>query len=676
MSNPIGTIFSSFGINDDEITSQQSSWLLGLAYDALSDKCVEDGINLKITRDEFIVEYSLAYAKPTSDSILEYYTKISTAIFASKHDPTSALGFVAPLALPAIIGGTIAVGNVFSRNRYSTLQNDIVEELTKQAGQAVLTKVDSLLSDLAGGILGGGPNKPGKPAPPASGGGGRGETYGGTGSTQPIGANFVNYVHPTKKLEYNLGIPNTLRGTEPFDSSITNIDGVVSSCLTLKVINFKLPLEDDTFNQYYTKVWIPSIRDYLQGEKRLNTNLASLFTPDRMRDYIERVAEALQIYHFFINVFNYNLLGEGLNSNAGLRYIRETMFSTTNLQKLSLLRERLDGLPWPQTLDSEIAYHGFIYTQSDVNYSGNIMNVPDIFVSNLYQTGDAPSTTVIDSIRADVIQSTIDKLDFTDLTTGDNRANMLKMIGGICNTTDFQNSKVSSIQIEPFTDPVFNTEFVNNSLFYSTVSDAGSVSRYNDLTLICPQEGAHDYSPVPFYSYTNDVPGMLQATWTAYKNTGGQWNGFWRPVTNGCVLKTSAPEATVFTVSNVMFFCDEVPNYQLIDSSGSVTLRGGFVHVTPATQNCWLSNNFVEYPCINLDDTTGQYVVSKKTQKPYGSQLIVNMSVQTNFNQRTQYWKQIMESAGWAMGRTEDRMISSPKRTKRYGKDKSEDKEE
>lgn len=676
MSNPIDSLFPSLGINEDEITSSQTTWFLGLAYDALSDVCKTDGIELIITKDDFIIEYNVSHVKPSTKTIVEYFDKISTAVFASKHDPSKGLGFVAPpMAIPGIIAGTVAVGNMFKRNRYANLADDVIGELSKQAGQAVLTKVDQMLSDLAGGILGGGPNKPGRPAPPASGGGGRGETFGGTGSTQPIGENFVNYVHPTKKLDYNLGIPTSLRGTDPFDVNEITSDGVTSSCLTCKVVEFKLPTEDDTFNSYYSKVWIPLIRDYLQGEKRLNTNLASLITPDRFKDYIERIAKALQLYHFIVNIFNYNLLGEGMNSNAGLRYIRESMFTTTNLQKLPLLRERLDGLPWPQTLDSEMAYHGFIYSQSDSPYSGNLMNVPDIFVSNFSQEGTAPTLSAITSILPNIVQATIDSLDFQDLIAGGTRQDMLKMVGAICNTTDFQNSKVSSIQVEPFNDPVFNTEFVNNSMFFSTQASSTS-GVWEDLTLMRPAEGPDPYTPVPFYSYTNDVPGMLQSTWTPVKYGTSVWNGYWRPVSYSTVLKTADPHETVFLVSNVLFFVDAVPGYSVIDISGQLTTKGGFVHASPATQSCWMSNNFVDYPCFNYDSTLGKYTTSVKTQKPYGSQLIVNMSLQTNFTQRLQYFKQVMESSGWALGRSEDRKVSNPRRNKRYGKEKSEDVEE
>lgn len=670
MSNPIDAIFSDLGITESDLTINHARWYLDQAYDQIELKCKEEGINLAITRDEFLLEYDQTCTKTTFASLHNYVTKVSTAILASKEDEKHGLGFVAP---PNVVAGTVAgavgISRFFPGDRFANIASDVIGSLSDQAGQAVQMKVDEMISNISGGILGGGPNKPGRPAPPASGGGDRGETYGGTGSTQPIGTNFVNYVHPTKKLDYSLGIPTNLRGTDPFDKQYDKGGSVLFSALTMKVIKFELPREEPMFKSFYENIWVPQVRDYLQGEKKLNTNLAKLVTADRMQKYLETVGRALQIYHFFVNVFNYNLLGEGMNTNAGLRFIREDMFSTTNLQRLSLLKERLDGLPWPQTFDSEIAYHGLIYTQSDIPFSGCIMNVPDIFLSNVYVPVAGDEVCVIDSIRPDIIQDTLDKLDFRDLTQGTDREDMLRFIGAICNTTNFQSSMVSSVQIEPYTDPVFNTEYVNNNVYLSQVPNPASANAFDTVRIIYPRSGVNSYDPVDFYSYTNDVPGMLQGTFAPTANNNAYYEGFWQPVPTITAFSTTNPTATVTNVSNIMFFVDSIPNQTLVDGVGAVSSRGGFVHSNPSTQSCWKSNDFIEQPTYVRDTTNSKWSNRSNQLKPYGSQLIVNMSIQQCFQQRKQYFSQIMESSGWAIGRDMSGMkVSNSGRKKRYGK--------
>lgn len=433
MSNPEDKIRSSLGINGNDLTSEQARIICFAAYDNLEQSCKEKGIELDITQDQFFLDYENEHEHLTLESVLDYIYTIGTCILAAKVDPSAGqLGFVVnPATVAGTIAGTTAMANIITgrklgQSKLQILKSSLLDDLTA-AGvdgltQAASLGIDKIIGDISGGILG-----RGGPQGPAGGGGGRGQTFGGTGNIQPIGSNFANHVHPTVKLSYNLGIEGTTRGTDPFDSQLDDDTQVIHSCLTIKLSVFRFPTDEDFFNSYYSKVWIPQIRDYLQGEKRLNTNLSLLVTADRMKKYIERVGKALQVYHFFTNVFNYNQLGGGLNTNQGLRYLREDMFSTTNLQKLGLLRERLDGLPWPQTLDSEIAYHSLIYTQSDVPYSGYRMVAPDIFEGNTHATNPGWAN-VITTLKSDIIQQQLDGLDFYGDT---DRENIFKMIGAI-----------------------------------------------------------------------------------------------------------------------------------------------------------------------------------------------------------------------------------------------------
>jgi hypothetical protein len=684
MSNPIDKYMSDLGINEKDLTSSQAHWFLRLAYNDLRDNCEKEGIVLQIDEQEFVAEYSLEHPVADYDSMFCYVSNIFTAIYASKHEPEHALGYVIPPAIPGVISGGASIASQFLRSqRFSNLSSDLMSSLGDQAKSLARAKLDDVIAKMEGGILGGKPNTPGGPKPPGSGGGGRGSTFGGTGSTQPIGSNFANHVHPTAKLDYNMGMESTLRGTEPFDRQQVISSGVISSSLTLKQMGWALPINDDMFYSYFVQIWTPTIRDALQGEKRLNSNLASLLSPVRLKQYIETVALSLQTYHFFTNLFNYSLLETGANTNSGLRYIREEMFTTTNLQKMSLLRERLDSLPWPQTLDSEIAYNGLIYTQSDGPFSGYRMNVPPIFEENINPIATSTNNVVnvITSIRPNVIQEQIDALDFI---VSPDRENMLKMIGAICNTTNFQNSRVGSFQLEPYTDEVYNTQFTNSGVYMRGTVSSSDASKFEPFSVIYPVQADNDSEAVPYYSYSRDVPGMLQATWSPLDPTGQHWLGYWYPVTSQTTYRLNAQTTgvgpLVTALSNVFFYVEDIPNNALIGHSGDVATKGGFAMVHPNTQSCWLSNNFVVNPII-VDEVAqhNKYSSGSFYQKPYGSELITNMSLTNNKIQRLNYFKQIMETDAWSAGRSDNKAMGTaekPRRRKRYGKDATMDTEE
>lgn len=670
---------------DRSISPYNTGIVLDSLYNSLVLFCKREDIPLSLDKDDFVVGYSFKYSEPSINTISEYFEHTLNLVQCHKDsDAPSQLGLVLPvspgnpMANPAMSPQTSGSGSSdfikILQQEYSDLAKSTMSKVGKATADAVSAKTQEMLGTIAGGIL----NNAGGTQGPAQGGGGRGETFGGVGNVGSINENFSNYEHPTVKLDYSLGILGTTKGTSPFDQQYNdpnNSNIVLESPLTLKVVEFILPNDEDYFNTYFSQEWVPYIREALQGEKRLNTNLSLLLTPTRMKTYIQKVATAMQIYHFFVNVFNYCRLSEGMDMNAGLRYMREQMFTTTNLQKLSLLRSRLDSLPWPQTLDSEIAYQGMIYTQSDCPFSGMRMNVPDIFVSSTptFSSSTENTYSVITSLHGDLIQGQLDSLDYQNDPAAE-RIDALKMIGSICNTTEFQKSRVGSFQFEPFTDPIYNNQFANSGVTMDQTPSPTSAN-FAPLTVNFPVKGEHIYTPVNYYSYTNDVPGMLQATWTPAKTSAAtDWLGFWKPRAGTTVFKRK-PNQEVSTKSNIMFFIANKGTDTLVDQTGAVADRGGFMHANIDIQSCWAANDFVENPVWTsvlgaVDATTVQ-------KKPFGSQRIINMSLELNNYQRIQYFRQIMETSGWAIGRGSISSSSTPSRSKgRYSSKKKDSESE
>merc|ERR1711966_621613 len=245
------------------------------------------------------------------------------------------------------------------------------------------------------------------------------------------------YMHhePVKNvLNWSLLLENTMQGTEPFWDS-----GSTSTCFVAKFNMIQFPNDDVELKKYYETVLIPVLRNAVQANKRYNADLSVFFTYDIFKQYINEVIQSVAIYYFFANGFAYCNEPGLVNNNEALRFLRQELFSTAQLQRFQQLGQLIDSLPIPQTLINAIAqYHGWYSNSAEPNAT-LYCNIPHgIFLDNLFQGPDVSGGTgCLNHLKVDVILGEIDKLTQPFVDTGNlvaDKRNSDKFLGLLLNT--------------------------------------------------------------------------------------------------------------------------------------------------------------------------------------------------------------------------------------------------
>lgn len=117
----------------------------------------------------------------------------------------------------------------------------------------------------------------------------------------------------------------------------------------LHLTNSRLSFKDasDYIKQFTSQVLIP----YLQNKAQLSVNFminVSTISYENVRDYLDLVAEALQVYYFYTSVVSYTSIPN--NPDRGMFALR-AMISADDLDYLSQLRMLLRALPIPPNLN-------------------------------------------------------------------------------------------------------------------------------------------------------------------------------------------------------------------------------------------------------------------------------------------------------------------------------------
>lgn len=424
-----------------------------------------------------------------------------------------------------------------------------------------------------------------------------------------------DYYHhePVKnELVWNLGLENTMQGTEPFWDS-----NAIRSCFVGKFNMMQFPNDDVDLKYYYETVLIPVLRNAVQANKRYNADLSSFFTYDMFKTYINEVIQSVAIYYFFANGFAYCNQPGLVNNNEALRYLRQELFSTAQLQRFQQLGQLIDSLPIPQTLINAIAqYHGW-YSNSPEACTTLYCNIPHgIFVDNTYQNSSVWGRAgCLDKLQTDVILGEINKLNspfVSDSTPEENQRKSDKFLGLLLNTIPgWRNSSVggSAFSTDLYDEAHWN-EFMNSPVI-NTVTLYKGASQQRTSRYLYPQ---YDISGLSYnyryHSVGSDTPGYLQAYFTPLEYSDPPTyskiapHGIIKPQARS--IQWSMPIGSNFIVcetsSNIMVWA----NGALFDNNGSPKTRGFTLFPTDLTQ--YMGSNIASPYLWHIDNgDRGEY---------------------------------------------------------------------
>ena len=327
-----------------------------------------------------------------------------------------------------------------------------------------------------------------------------------------------DYFHhePVKnELNWTLLLENTMQGTEPFWDS-----GQTQTCFVAKFNMIQFPNDDVALKQYYEGVLIPVLRNSVQANKRFTADVGTYFTYANFKQYINEIIQSISIYYFFANGFAYCNQPGLVNNNEALRYLRQELFNTTQLQRFQQLGQLIESLPVPQTLINAIAqYHGW-YSNSPESNATLYCNIPHgVFDNNLYSSELVNGRTgALNRLNSDIILGEIAKLTGPIVNTSspvDDQKSTDKFLGLLLNTIPgWRNSSVggSSFSTDVYDEAHWN-EFMNSPTVQSVKMLTDAPSLASAVHELYPRY-LDDDTPHRYYSLGDKVPGYLQAYWT------------------------------------------------------------------------------------------------------------------------------------------------------------------
>lgn len=480
-----------------------------------------------------------------------------------------------------------------------------------------------------------------------SGRGRGGSTGGGTpndrgGIQYPDGQprdNFSHHEVTKNELKWDLGLENTSQGTEPWWQS-----GLTRTCFIGKVNMIQFPNDDIFLEEYYRDTLVPILKNAIQGNKRYNANLSEVMTYNRFRDYINRMIHAVAIYYWFANGYAYCSQPGLVNNNEALRYMRNELFTTVQLQRFQQLGQMLDSFPLPQTLINSIAqYHGW-YSNSECSNASLYCNVPHgIFIDNALlmpvemNTGSA---NALDRFESNVIIDMIEKLA-QPIITGEATGSSDKFLGILLNT--IPGWRTSSVSGSAFDTDVYDeahwNEFMNSPSVTAVTTYPNSPNE-TILTREVKPEYIGEDRPSPYHTIGTNTPGYLQAYFTpvSWDTLGNSYKFHGIIKSQGLnifarmgyyVYPNRAIECQVY--SNTIVW---VNDRHLFTHEGSETNRGFTLYPSPVTQN--FGSNIATPVIWHFDNgerpgmqgyTDVQGTVSTTLQQPMCTYNTVNMSL-------------------------------------------------
>jgi hypothetical protein len=350
-------------------------------------------------------------------------------------------------------------------------------------------------------------------------GAGGGNSDGGTTNPYSPGAMAAGtgftFIPKPMEIRFTPNVPNTVYGevtVAPNDELSSTTDQNIRArmhmnCIDLSLPSFGFGLTDAQVNPvsrtvttWFRTVFTPNLQTRAQASVAFNINAQTHFTAEKLHTYVNTVLKALSIYYFYAHTYAYTAIST--NKNTAMYELRE-IFSTSDLQNLRLLEERLNGMPIPPKLN-ELCYWMFdIYRSSSVAGSDLIRLAP--FGIKGADAGATVATQIIDG--STLIKTQLNALsdlnpDGTSngrkvLTTGD-------FLARVC--PDWVNVKVGSSAGIPLHDPAFTTLFWNQQVSFGVATE---------VPIIKPVY-VDNNTDTAYNSYCEEVDGVIQSMFSWY----------------------------------------------------------------------------------------------------------------------------------------------------------------
>jgi len=266
-----------------------------------------------------------------------------------KHGP-NLLGFTPASLAPSGFGTGL---NLFDEviGVAGNIAGRAVRDIAGRGARAVVQKAEDAVERFKTRSAGlGGPGGTSVIGNKAEGFGMNGETSAFAMNTEPMKVEFLTGVSTTMYPPI-INAPTITVGT-PHNTDEREVTA------DMACINLLIPPVNEYSETYWKSVYIPNIQLRAQASVGFNINAGVNFTYEKVSAYFNLLLSTLSKYFFMANTYSV-IQGPG-QRDISRNKIRQ-MFQTSDLQYLRLLKERLDALPIPPAMISEVANMYSVY---------------------------------------------------------------------------------------------------------------------------------------------------------------------------------------------------------------------------------------------------------------------------------------------------------------------------
>jgi hypothetical protein len=472
-------------------------------YNEYVDYCASLDHDTHITLERF---ERLLFGEDTPEEYEKFRT-INTnlnSIDSAKHGHQP-LGFTPPMLNPSGFGTGI---NLFDQVMAAAggYVAGKVGEVAGRGARAVVQRAEEAVERFKSRTSGlGGPGGPGIIGTKSEGFGANGETSAFAMNTEPMKVEFLTGVNTTM-YPPNINAPSFTVGL------VANTDKREVTA-DMACVKLQIPPDNAFANTYWENVYIPNIQLRAQASVGFNINAGTNFSFPKVTRYFNLLFEALAKYFFMVNTYSV-IQGPG-QRDLSRNKLRQ-MFQTSDLQYLRLLKERLDALPIPPTMISEVASMYSVYKtniNSDCSSTISFTPVPlaafnqEIPVFNVLTMG---------------LQATISELGSLDDPTNPTRTTV-DMMSRVF--PEWVATTVNPTQTFPEYSEKFIARFINSPAYQTNCIPSGSYSYHlpyvdysNENTKFCLSQ-KFDQSEI----------GDIQASCSIYDGSRSKWSGMMIP---------------------------------------------------------------------------------------------------------------------------------------------------
>jgi hypothetical protein len=356
--------------------------------------------------------------------------------------------------------------------------------------------------------------------------GNRAEGFGANGETSAFAMNTE-----PMKVEFLTGVSTTMyppiinAPTYTVGSTTNNDERQVTADMACIVLH--LPPDNEYARTYWESVYVPNIQLRAQSSVGFNINAGVNFTYQKVTTYFNLLFTALSKYFFMANTYSV-IQGPG-QRDLSRNKIRQ-MFQTSDLQYLRLLKERLDALPIPPAMISEVANMYSVYKTNINSDCSNTISFTPVPLTAFNQ--EEPVFNVLTM----GLQATIHELGTLDDPTNPTRTTV-DMMSRVF--PEWVATTVNPTQTFPEFSDKFLARFINSPGSQSTYVADNDVS----LTLNFPFV-SYDNEHTKFaisQKFEQDEIGDIQASCSIWNATKGDWSGTMVPSSSSYLFGLPTP---------------------------------------------------------------------------------------------------------------------------------------